>query len=52
MYPAGGTELPQFKAIWIVFLVLRSGIVAALAGCASQRYHNTIFFAFSHDFLR
>src|SRR5579859_6429941 len=52
MHSTGITELFKFHAIRIVFLVLRGGIIAALAGCASQCYHNAILFAFSHFFLR
>ena len=52
MYPAGGTKLAQFEALWIIFLILRGGVVAALAGCANQRHHNTILFAFCHTFLQ
>jgi hypothetical protein len=51
MHPAGRAELPEFKALWIVLLVFRCGVVAAFAGCASQRHHNAILFAFaSHIF--
>jgi hypothetical protein len=47
MLPAGGAKLLEFKALWIVLLVFRCSVVAAFAGCASQRYHNTILFAFA-----
>jgi hypothetical protein len=52
MFPASRAELAQFHTVGIVFLVFLGGIVATLAGRASQRDHNAIFFAFSHDFLR
>lgn len=53
MHSAGCAELAQFEAIWIILFVLLRGIVAAFAGCASQRHHDAILFAFtSHDFLR
>ena len=52
MYAARGTKFSEFKTLRIIFLVLRGGIVATLAGRASQRHHNTILFAFTcHDFL-
>jgi hypothetical protein len=47
MHPAGCTKLLEFKSLWIVLLVFRCGVVAAFAGCASQRHHNTILFAFA-----
>jgi hypothetical protein len=53
MDAARGTKFSEFKTLRIIFLVLRGGIIATLAGRASQRYHNTIFFAFTcHDYLR
>jgi hypothetical protein len=52
MYPASGTEFAQFETLRVVFLILRGGIIAAFAGRASQRHHNAIFLAFSHNFLR
>jgi hypothetical protein len=53
MLAASCAELAQFEAIRIILLVLFRGIVAALAGCASQRDHDAILFAFtSHDILR
>jgi hypothetical protein len=47
MLPAGSAKLLEFQTLWIVLLVFRGGVVAAFAGCASQRDHNTIFFAFA-----
>jgi hypothetical protein len=49
-HAAGGAKLLELKALWIILLVLRGGIVAAFAGCASQRYHNAILFAFTSHF--
>jgi hypothetical protein len=51
--PTRVAVLAQFEALRIVFLILGGGIVAAFAGCASQRHHNAILFAFaSHNSLR
>jgi len=51
MYTAGCTKLLQLKSLRIVLLVFRCGVIAAFAGCASQRHHNAILFAFaSHIF--
>src|SRR6476646_8888296 len=51
--PTRVTILPQLHALRVILFVLRSGIVAAFAGIASQCYHNAILFAFtSHLFLR
>jgi hypothetical protein len=51
MNPTGRTILPQLHALRIILFVLRSGIIAAFAGCASQRYHNAIFFALASHFF-
>jgi hypothetical protein len=50
MYSASCTELPQFKTLRIILLVFRCGVVAAFAGCASQRHHDAILFAFASHF--
>jgi hypothetical protein len=53
MDTARGTKFSEFKTLRIIFLILRGGIVTTLAGRASQRYHDTILFAFTcHASLR
>jgi hypothetical protein len=53
MHPAVVTELPQLEAIRVIPLTFRRAIVAMFAVRASQRYYDTILFAFaSHFFLR
>ena len=52
MNPTSIAIFLELQAFRIVFLVLRSGIIAAFADCTSQRDHNAIFFTFSHLFLR
>jgi hypothetical protein len=43
----------EFETLRIVLLVFLGCVVAALAGCASQRDHNAILFSFAcHFFLR
>jgi hypothetical protein len=51
MNPTGRTKLFQFKTLRIILFVFRGGIIAAFAGCASQRYHDAILFAFASHFL-
>jgi hypothetical protein len=45
--PADVAVLLEFHTLWIILLILRSGVVAAFAGRASQRYHDAILFAFA-----
>jgi hypothetical protein len=53
VYATGVAKLPKLKAFGSFLFVFLGGIVAAFAGCASQRYHDTIFLAFtSHVLLR
>jgi len=51
MYATGSAKLTKFQTLWIVLLVFRGSIVAAFAGCASQRHHYTILFAFTRHFF-
>jgi len=51
VYATGSAELAKFQTFWIVLLVFRGSIVAAFAGCASQRHYYTILFAFARHFF-
>ena len=51
MHPTGRTEFSEFQTLWIILLVLRSGIVAMFANCASQRRNNTVLFTFTGHVL-
>jgi hypothetical protein len=51
MNPTGRTILPELHALRIILFVLRSRVIAAFAGCASQRYHDAIFFALARHFF-
>ena len=51
--PTSVTKFSKFETLWIVLFILRGGVVAAFAGCASQRHHDAIFFALAcHVSLR